>query len=199
MFWTKLADKSLPSVYVQYFSDAVILMCCWLIDGSDRYSGRVSHNLCDKLRPFCNKREGSWHRGSGRAQQHSICLLQREQGTSDEWQWMKIWCNSNPLVWKEGVGVLWECRESTAGVSCEGVQTSESPVTRGEDMKNLGFAPFVLYCVTVMHQGQQGKFALGQKNSVPSVYTLDVHVEELVYILFECQRSHQQPVRCNHG
>ena len=34
-----------------------------------------------------------------------------------------------------------ECRESAVGVSCEGVQTSESPVTRGKDMKHLGFAP----------------------------------------------------------
>ena len=34
-----------------------------------------------------------------------------------------------------------ECRESAVGVSCEGVKTSESQVTRGVDMKNLGFAP----------------------------------------------------------
>ena len=44
--------------------------------------------------------------------------------------------------------------------------SSESPVTRGEDNKNIEFALLPCPGVIVMHQGQQGRIALVQ-NSAP--------------------------------
>ena len=48
----------------------------------------------------------------------------------------------------------------------EYILSSESPVTRGEDNKNIGFALLPCPGVIVMHQGQQGRIGLVQ-NSAP--------------------------------
>ena len=50
-----------------------------------------------------------------------------------------------------------------------GVHTTESPVTRREGKKDLGFVPLYSLGVTVLHQGQEDKFSPGQNNSAPLV------------------------------